>query len=195
MTLIEIVEGTFAAVGQQTTDTQLALIVSDLAGYPVADIETALARCRRELRGKMSLSDILDRLPHGHPGVEEAWTVISRAMDRSRVTLVEEHTIVWTDQMREAYGVAAGIANDSIAARMAFKEAYTKAVAEARANRIAPCWSVSGGTDPHQKETVLLEAIKSGKLKPEYASRLFPHIDVDAALLVAQIAPKLAGHV
>ena len=43
-----------------------------------------MARKFSELRGKMSLSDILDRLPNGRPGVEEAWALIQQVMHNLR---------------------------------------------------------------------------------------------------------------
>ncbi len=72
MELAKAVAATFAVVGQEMPDIGLATIVSELQEYPLGDVLKALARCRKELR-KITLADIIDRIPSGHPGIEEAW--------------------------------------------------------------------------------------------------------------------------
>ena len=128
MKLHEAVTVTFAAVGQEMSDAAIALIARDLAEYPLPGVFASLARCRKELR-RITLADILERIPGGHPGPEEAWGVIARALSDERVT------VVWTDEMRQAFGAALNLSDDPIAARMAFKEVYVRLVNEARAER------------------------------------------------------------
>lgn len=169
MTLIEAVKGTYAVIGQSMTDTELAMVVSDLSVYPSASVLTALTRCRRELK-RITLSDIIDRIPGGHPGVEEAWALVSTIMG-------DEHaTIVWTDEMRRAYGVASALADDPIAARMAFKESYLSQIGEARAKGQLVKWSVSLGWDKQRRESVLLEAVEKGRLTHAAAKQYHPDI-------------------
>lgn len=151
MTLIEAVKATYAVIGQSMTDTELAMVVSDLSLYPADGVLAALARCRRELK-RITLADILARLPGGHPGVEEAWALVSKALGNEAVS------IVWTDEMREAMGVAMALADDAVAARMAFKEVYTRAVSESRAAGCRPQWTVSLGADPHGRALAQHEA-------------------------------------
>lgn len=171
MTLIEAVKGTYAVIGQSMTDTELAMVVSDLSVYPPASVLTALTRCRRELK-RITLSDIIDRIPGGHPGVEEAWALVSTIMG-------DEHaSIVWTDEMRRAYGVAAALSDDLIAARMAFKESYLSQVGEARANGRLVKWSASLGWDKQRRESVLLEAVEKGRLTHTAAKQLHPEISL-----------------
>src|SRR4029077_12716680 len=124
---------------------------------PEPAVLAALSRCRKELR-KLTLVDILDRLPGGHPGPEEAWATISKAMKNETVSMI------WTDEMREAYGISLGIVGDEVAARMAFKESYTLAVSKARNERRAPSWSVSRGTDKVLLESVLALGVQQGKI-------------------------------
>lgn len=151
MTLVEAVKGTYAVIGQAMTDTELALVVSDLSAYPMPRVLLALTRCRRELK-RITLADIIDRVPGGHPGVDEAWAMVAKALDNEQVS------IVWTGPMREAMGVALALSEDCVAARMAFKETYTRMVAEARAQGQAPQWTSSLGYDPHGRELARLEA-------------------------------------
>ena len=157
MTLTEAVKGTYAVIGQSMTDTELAMVVSDLSVYPSAAVLTALTRCRRELK-RITLSDIIDRIPGGHPGVEEAWAMVSTVMSD------EQASVVWTDEMRQAYGVAAALSGDPVAARMAFKESYLARIGEARAMGRLVKWSVSLGWDKQRREIAVKEAVEKGRL-------------------------------
>lgn len=167
MTLTEAVKATYAAIGQSMTDIELALIVADLSTYQPAAVMTALTRCRRELK-RLTPSDIIDRMPGAHPGAEEAWSMLQAAIGN------EAATIVWTEEMREAYGVVAPLADDPIAARMAFKETYGRLVGEARARGQLVRWSVSLGHDPHQRQSAIEAAVAAGRLTHEEGRRMCP---------------------
>jgi hypothetical protein len=88
----------------------------------------------------------------------------------------EALTLVWTDEMREAYGVANGVAEEPVQARMAFKEKYAQLVSAARANRLTPKWSVSLGYDVHGREGAVLEAVQKGRLTLTHARKLVPSL-------------------
>lgn len=167
MTLIEAVKVTYAMLNQEVTDLQVAATVEKLKGYPVSDVQVALSRCQDELK-KMAFADILDRIPGGHPGPEVAWATIARAMNNENLTLV------WTDQMREAYGVASQLSDDPVQARMAFKEQYQESVKQARQAGLKPRWTVSLGHDPKGREGALLEAVSKGQIAYDYAKTLVP---------------------
>lgn len=185
MDLLEAVKATYLTIGQDVTDTQLAMVTSDLEEYPILDVMRALSRCRKELR-KLSLVDILDRLPNSYPGVEEAWATISSSMRDESIT------IVWTDEMRQAFGIANAIADDPVAARMAFKEHYTMLVNEARAIGEKPNWSVSLGTNQAGRELAISEGVKQGRLQVAYAQKLLPHPeDPQTIQLLEQLCPRL----
>lgn len=170
-------------VGQTLTDAAMEGMVAELSRYPEASVMESLLRCRRELR-KLTLADILDRLPGQHPGPEEAWGLVSRCLANEQVS------IVWTEEMREAYGTAAALASDPVAARMAFKECYVKLVSTARAQRRSPAWSVSLGYDPHGRELALTEAVQKNQISQTHAARLVPCLDppvADVQALLEQI--------
>lgn len=167
MTIVQALTVAFQYVNQPMPDVAIAEMAHDLEAYPVDNVLFALKRCRSELKA-IRYADIVDRLPGGHPGPEEAWSVIGPSLAN------EGLTVVWTDQMREAFGVAVGLADDPTAARMAFKETYTKLVNEARSRNQAPKWSVSAGTDKQHRVLAVQEAVKAGKLLPEYARQFLP---------------------
>lgn len=167
MTIVQALTVAFQFVNQSMPDIAIAEMAHELSAYPEAHVLAALKRCRSELKS-IRYSDIVDRLPGGHPGPEEAWSVIGPSLRD------ESLTVVWTDQMREAFGVAVGLADDPTAARMAFKETYVKLVNEARSRNQGPKWSVSAGTDTQHRALVVQEAVKAGKLLPEYARQFLP---------------------
>lgn len=171
-------------VGQTLTDAAVEGIVAELSRYPEASVMEALLRCRRELR-RLTLADILDRLPGQHPGPEEAWGLVSRCLANEQIS------IVWTDEMREAYGTASALASDPVAARMAFKECYAKLVSTARAQRQSPAWSVSLGYDPQGREVALTEAVRRNQISAAHAASLLPSaapIDSSVMALVESLA-------
>lgn len=186
MNIAQALTVAFQFVGQPMPDVAIAEMAQDLTSYQESDVLAALKRCRSELKS-IKFSDILDRLPGGHPGPEEAWATIASAMrDESR-------SLIWSDEMREAYGLANNVGDDPVQARMVFKEIYTKAVSEARAQQKKPCWSVSRGTDKADHERVISEGLRKGQLTTDYAQRLLPHPDDPqlAARLLEQVAPRL----
>lgn len=167
MKLRDEVVATWSINGQQLEDAAVALIVKELQAYPLNDVAAALSRCRRELK-RMTLADVLDRIPGQHPGVEEAWSIVAKALNDERVT------IVLTDQMMQAFGSALDVQEDPIAARMAFKEVYTRLVAIARDQRTPIRWRPSLGHDASGREGAVLEAVEKGRITAAHAAALLP---------------------
>jgi hypothetical protein len=162
---VEMLAVTYAAIGHEISDAAMEIMAKDLAEYPEDSVAQALTRCRRELR-RMSLADILDRMPGGHPGPEEAWAVMAKALSDERIT------VVCTEQMGEAFAVALGLEDDPIAARMAFIESYKRCVSDARAKGEAPKWMVSLGWDKEGREGPLLEAMRLRRLQANHVAGL-----------------------
>lgn len=154
MTLDEAIAATFAVVGQEIADLGLRVVIDQLATYPLPHVMTALHRCQRECR-RLTLADILERLPGQQPGPEEGWAMLAQALGD------EGRSVVWTDQMAAAFAVAYPLRHDMVAARMAFKEAYTRAV---RAVSGPPVWKVSLGWDPAGREAAIQEAAERNAL-------------------------------
>lgn len=168
MKLHEAVAVTYAAIGQDMTDLALTVVCRDLEPYPLGDVLQALQRCRREVRGRLALADILDRIPGGHPGAEEAWSIVAKTLNDEAVS------VCWTTQMQRAFGAALDLQDDPVAARMAFKEVYAAAVASARAENAKPVWQFSLGTEKTGREQVVLEALRLGRVSPSFAQQFLP---------------------
>ena len=155
--------------GTEWSEPAVKVIERELSCYPLPDTLQALERCQRELKHKVSLADILDRIPSQHPGAEEAWAQVVKVMKNEHVS------ICWTDEMRTAYGAAAPLVNDMVAARMAFKEVYTKELGGARANRRLPRWSVSLGYDQVMRQECVREAMQKNLISQVTAVKLLAH--------------------
>lgn len=168
--LLKAIAVTAELTGTEWSKDAARAVAEELSQYPLAQVKIALTECRKSLKGRLTLAEIINRIPSGHPGPEEAWAIVSRSMNNEQIS------IVWTDEMREAYGVACALADDPIAARMAFKESYGPLVSAARSNRQQPSWSVSLGYDVAGRELAVQEAVEKGRLSIEQASRLVPSL-------------------
>lgn len=156
------------AVAAEITGTELSrgaakVMVADLGRYPEEQVLAALTRCRREVRGRLTLADVLARLDDGRPGPEEAWAMLPHD---------ESKTVVWTSEMAEAFGVASKLFDDMVAARVAFIEVYKRLVREARDHSLPPRWIPSLGTDVAGRNHVLEEAVHRGRLSAQRAVQL-----------------------
>lgn len=116
-------------------------------------------------------ADVIRRIANkvdGHLPADEAWAIAIQAMD-------ESETVVWTQEIAEAWGAAKLImqSGDEVGARMAFRSAYERRVTGSRANGRNAKWFPSLGHDP-AKRAVALEAA---------ADRLrLPHLAEQAAI-------------
>jgi hypothetical protein len=170
--------------GNYTPNAQnTALFFRALARHNIAVIRAAFdAHVCDPVRGKFVPvpADILAQIEtavadDGRPGAEEAWATVFAARD-------EALTTVWTAEMAEAAGVCRSLllAGDEVAARMSFKEAYTRLVSTARAQRIPAAWSATLGHDIAGRDAALLPHIKAGRISNALLAG--PSIGLDAAM-------------
>lgn len=155
---------TAEAVGHTISATAAEVMASDLASYPAETISAALRACRFELKGnnrKLTLSEIVDRIHarDGRPGEEEAWAIALLAFDESA-------TVLMTDEIHAALAVARPVMElgDKVGARMAFKDAYNRAMAAARRDLVPARWTPSFGSDPAGRLLALQEGVRLGRL-------------------------------
>jgi hypothetical protein len=154
-------------LGQEMKPAAAAMMAGALASEDPVTLAYALERCMRECRGRLTLADITERLPGQHIGGNEAWALCPRD---------ESSTVVWTDEICSAYGVAEPLLQqgDQVGARVAFLEAYKRGVAESQAAGRKPKWSPSFGHNESQRSSALLDAAKLGRLPAEYVARMLP---------------------
>lgn len=166
--ILKAIAATSELCDRTFTPAAAAMFAADLDGFDDAAILGALSKCRKGLGGKpFTVEAVLLRIDDGRPGVEEAWALIPRD---------EAASVVWTTEMAEAWGIALPLLNegDAVAARMAFKEAYSGIVSRARDARQPVQWMPSLGHDKHGREAVLLEAVRRNRLTASHVARLLP---------------------
>jgi glutamate formiminotransferase len=112
--LLEAIGVCCEITGTEISEVAARVMADDLARYPHQQVLGALTRCRREVRSRLTLADVIERLDDGRPGPQEAWAVVAPTLHDEGVTVVR------TREMAVAFGVALGLADDPIAARMAF---------------------------------------------------------------------------
>ncbi len=155
----------------------LTMYWNGLADVSMPAFRTALNAHMNDPQGGQFMPKIADirkalaaaAVHDGRPGVEEAWAMVPRD---------ELWTVVWTEEMASAWGVAQPLLQegDKVAARMAFKEAYTRAVDQARAAGTPVRWTASLGFDPDERAGALTRAVELGRLPLAYVATLAPMI-------------------
>lgn len=168
----QIVRSTLLVCGGSAPDADVLRIWwASLQSYGIDAVSAAFSEYA--MRGKYTpkpadILAILDRmLPDGRPGADEAWAMIP----------MDEYTsAVMTQEMADALHVAQPLldAGDKIAARMAFKEAYSRIVDTNKRNGVKPSWFPSLGQDKEGREAVLAEAVRLGRLNADHAIGLLP---------------------
>lgn len=190
--LLQAVAVTAELCGRTFSEGAARVFVNDLAAYPEQAVIKALARCRKEVRGLLTVQDVVSRLEDGRPGPEEAWALMPHD---------EAQSVVWTDEMAQAFNSARHLleAGDKMGARMAFKEQYVRMVNDARDAGKPVNWTPSLGHDPRGRDAVLAEAVASGKLRLDYARQFVPALEAPEPNIQALISsavkqpPQLAA--
>lgn len=145
-------------------DMSTGMFFRALLRYSLADVRSALdAHVSDPLRGRFVPvpADLIAQLEQragddGRLGPEEAFALALAARD-------EWASVVWTQEVAEAWGVARHVLPDEVGARMAFKEAYTRIVAAARASRQPHAWVLCQGFDMAGRTLALTMAAEKGR--------------------------------
>lgn len=177
-TLLQAIAVCAELTGTQLSQAAASVMADDLSRYPEPQVLGALTRCRRELRGKLSIADVLSRLDDGRPGPEEAWAMLPRD---------EASSVVWSDEMRQAFGVALPLIQDrdAVQARMAFLERYRALVQQARDSGVPVHWTPSLGHDPNGRDSALREAVEKGRLTAAHVAGLLSYRDTPPPQITA----------
>ncbi len=157
--------------------TAKAMFFRALAQFSLADVQCGLdLHIKDPQRGRFPPlpADVIEQISgkstdDGRPGADEAWAMCCRAAD-------ESETVVWSDDMSQAYAVASPLMQDgdNVAARMAFKDAYTRMIDDARKARRPVSWSVSLGHDAGKRQNALQAAESRGLIGVDECLRLAP---------------------
>lgn len=196
--------GVFEIYGRQAPSPEArAVWWKLLQPHALADVGRAFSEyTRTEPKFPPTPAQILEMLGEnggdGRPEADEAWAIALRAAD-------EAVTVVWTAEIAAAFEAARPVldAGDEVGARMAFKAAYARIVAEARASATPARWVASLGHDPAQRTDTLQLAVAQGLLPAPHVQALLPAPEVSrddmsdaaAAENLARIRRMLAGAV
>lgn len=157
--------------GADLSKQSLQVMERELSAHDEQLVLKALQRCMRELKHRMTLADVLERLQgaDGRPAPDEAWATALAGMD-------EDATVMLNQDIVEAMAVARPIYEDgdSIGARMAFRAAYERLVDEARTKGEPVKWWASVGRDPRRREAGLRDGVERGLITHEQATALLP---------------------
>jgi len=171
-----------------------ALFFRMMAEYSLAEVRAAIAAHLQDTdvgQFAMQPAHVIAQIKKlekcdGRPSVEEAWGIAVAARD-------EANTVVWFDELAQAFGVARPLLTgrgDETPARMAFKEAYDRIIAKARKERKELKWFASYGTDSTQREAAIEKAVIAGLL-PAPQKNVFEAIGLSCNVPEMLVALKL----
>lgn len=158
--LFRMLKTVMAGYGKPAPDQEIfAAWIEFLKPYPLQLIRRSLADHCSSSEFAPVAAVIAKRCKEldGRPTADEAWAVALQSVD-------EAETVVWTTETAQAFYACKPvlIAGDKVGARMAFRDAYNRFVAEARTSRIPVKWDVSLGSDAQRRDVALMTAQAAG---------------------------------
>ncbi len=164
-----MIHATAEVLGHEIKPAAAAMMACDLSGYQTGAVVEALARCRRELTGRLALAHIIERIQtaDGRPTANEAWALALKSMD-------EADTVILNDEIAESLNFARDIflSGDEIGARMAFRDSYERISKQARAEGKPVKWWPSLGHDPQRRDAAIEQAVVTGLLPRSHMDAL-----------------------
>jgi len=159
-------------VGTELTTGALKAMVRVLSRYDFRAVMQAVESAMLECKYKITLADIIERIPDDRPRPSEAWAMVPKS---------ESESAVLPDEAVRALGVANPIihAGDMIAARRAFVESYERFCAESKRAGEPVRWRLAAGWDAKQRDDAVIAAAREGKLGYKQTAQLLPHLDKD----------------
>jgi hypothetical protein len=169
--IAQIIHATAEILGHEIKPAAAMIMVDDLSEHPFDSVMASLKRCRQEIKGRLTLADILERLhiADGRPTSNEAWAIALKSMD-------ENETVVINDEIAESLTYAREIFNsgDEIGARMAFRDSYERISKLARSEGKPVKWWPSFGTDLSLRQSAVEAGVVAGLLSSKSLA-LLPH--------------------
>ena len=180
--IADLIEITAEISGNPFKPQVIALMVEDLAEWDFNEIQAALNACRREVKGRLSLKDIIDRLPKKGdelPTADEMWGAIYDFCTDERKTFVLPDMAFKALESTNG-GIWELIQDgDKTGARMAFKGAYER-LSQGFNGKVQ--YSVRLGTDRQERETAIQAAYKQGLIDKSQIFQYLPDFDDDEIL-------------
>ena len=148
--LVKALAVTAALTGTELTEIQLEAMVRELSAYPLDAVLEALRRCSREVKYRLTLADVIQRIDDGYPSPEAAWSLVPKS---------EWESAALCPPMATALAEVSGwMDDDPTGARIAFMRRYKELVQEARSLGALPVWYASPGFDPKGRHAAEVDA-------------------------------------
>ena len=191
--LIRVVESMLRAYGRRP-DEGVSFWLTMLDGHDALAVEAAMAAVARDRSRDPSHpptpSEVLAVLDgpvsDGHPEPNEAWAMVSIVFGDER------ESAVLTEPMAQALGIAAELAPDRVAGRVAFLRAYERIVAEYRAANRPAAPFLSRGIDRQGHQAAAQRAIDQRLIPTRHPiakiALAAPELDSDPVALIANAA-------
>ena len=171
----DLLKATLEVYGQDLSAAATGIWWNSLKRFDLAKVRESLSVHVQSPQGRFAPkpADLIAWLDgqssNGHPGAEEAWSMVANSLNDERATLV------LTGPMRTAFFAVDGMGMDKISARMAFLEVYRREVQGAD----APQWSAILGWDVAGRTKAIEDAVALGRISAPHALVLLPSSAVE----------------
>lgn len=171
-----------SANGKVLSNAAMTAAFRVMSEFGLSTISEALTRHTRKNKFAPTPADVIEIIlgASRHVGADEAWAIALNSMD-------ERETVVWTKEIAEARAIAWDVwqFGDKVAARMTFKDAYTRLIAGAG----HPVWISNIGFEKERRAIAINHAVEIGRL-PE-TKRLAIESPVSVQKLMAKIEERV----
>ena len=162
-----------------------------LSCFPPGSVTRSTTNYIKTNKFKPQLADIVNgcsaQMAGNWLGPDEAWALMPKS---------ESDSAMLTDEIAQAMAAASPLleAGDKVAARMAFKDAYTRLTDKAKVEGRQPVFFPSFGTDAPGRVTVLANAVRVGQISLDRATEALPEYAPDIVRMCGVTKhPLLAG--
>lgn len=162
-----------------------------LQAFPDGAVKASALRHLKTNHFQPKLADIVAgcaaQLDGQWVGPDEAWSLMPKS---------ESDSTMLTDEIAQAMAAASPLLEmgDKTAARMAFKDAYTRMVEKAKIEGRSPRFFPSFGTDAPGRVTMLANAVTRKQITPDEAAKALPEYAPDILRMCGVTNhPLLAG--
>lgn len=167
---LEVLNALAAVFRTELNTTQLEIYWATLKDISIDEFKRASTSILKTAKFFPVPAEILELVPSNsgnrHIGPDEAWAVALESFD-------EDATVAMTQQIAEARGVALPIwdSGDEVGARMAFRSAYSRLIA----NADKPKWYISLGHCSATRESGIRKAVDQGRITNDQAITYLPY--------------------
>lgn len=153
--------------GKTLSNAAMKVTFKLLSGYPFEHVAAAIYKHIETSDRAPQPSDIIKLLNMGdeHLDADSAWLIVPKS---------EEDSAVWTDEMATAWGSCSKLyySGDIFNATRGFKSEYKRICEISKLTNKPVNWTLTKGTNHELLKTCVEEALRLGRLKPDYANRV-----------------------